>query len=111
VREQFGLAGVLVVVGAGIALSLAIDGVVLAVQGIPPTNLVARLIFESLLLGARLAVSVAVVAIVVFLGTRALRQEGPTLDQTFNAVAFAFAPLIVTPLPALIGLVEPNLSA
>ncbi|MEK6208607.1 MAG: hypothetical protein AABM32_13320 [Chloroflexota bacterium] len=46
--------------GAGIALSLAIDAIVLAVQGISPTNFFARLIFESFLLGARLAVSVAV---------------------------------------------------
>jgi len=98
-----------VVVGAGIALSLAIDAIVLAVQGISPTSFFARLIFESFLLGARLVVSVAVVALVVFVGTRLTRQRDVTLDQSFNAVAFAFAPLIVAPLPALIGLFEPNL--
>src|SRR5213078_233201 len=53
--EHFGLAGVLVVVGAGIALSLTIDALVLATKGISPASFVARLIFESLLLGARRA--------------------------------------------------------
>src|SRR5947208_15077372 len=64
--EHFGLAGVLVVVGAGIALSLTIDALVLATKGISPGSFAARLIFESLLLGARLAVSAAVVAAAVF---------------------------------------------
>ena len=108
-REHFGLAGVLLVVGAGIALSLTIDALVLAAKGISPGAFVARLIFESLLLGARLAVSVAVVAFVVFLGTRVTRQRDLTIDQCFNAVAFASAPLIVAPLAALIALLEPSL--
>jgi hypothetical protein len=107
--EHFGVAGVLVVIGAGIALSLAIDALVLAVQGISPTNFFARLMYESFLLGARLAVSVAVVAVVVLVGTWLMRQRDVTLDQSFNAIAFAFAPLIVAPLPALIGLFEPRL--
>ena len=80
-EEHFSLAGVLVVVGAGIALSLTIDLLVLAAKGISPGPFVARLIFESLLLGARLAVSVAFVAFVVFLGTRLTRQKELTLDQ------------------------------
>lgn len=108
-REHFGLAGVLVVVGAGIAFSLAIDALVLAAQGVSPTSFFVRLIFESFLLGARLAVGVALVALVVVVGTRVTRQRDLTLDQSFNAVAFAFAPLIVAPLPALIALLEPNL--
>ena len=102
-REHFGLAGVLVVVGAGIALSFTVDLLVLASKGISPGPFVARLIIESLLLGARLAVSVAVIAFVVFLGTRVTRQNELTLDQCFNAVSFAFAPLIVA-LRALAGL-------
>ncbi len=97
-REHFGLAGVLVVLGAGIALSLTIDVLVLATKGLSPVPFIARLIFESLLLGARLAVSAAFVAFVVFLGTRVTRQNELTVDQCFNAVSFAFAPLIVTPL-------------
>jgi len=96
-REHFGLAGVLVVFGAGIALLFAVDMLVLAAKGLSPGPFVARLVFESLLLGARLAISVAVVALVVFVGTRLTRQKDVTLDQCFNAVAFAFAPLIVTP--------------
>jgi hypothetical protein len=108
-REHFGLAGVLIVVGAGIAFSLTIDALVLATKGISPASFVARLIFESLLLGARLAVSASVVALVVFLGARISRQSDLTLDQSFNAVAFASSPLLITPLAALVAVVEPNL--
>lgn len=86
-REHFGLAGVVVVVGAGIALSLAIDAIVLAVQGISPTNFFARLIFESFLLGARLAVSVAVVALVVFVGTRLTRHRDSSSRISFLSPA------------------------
>ncbi|TME62059.1 MAG: hypothetical protein E6I54_09060 [Chloroflexi bacterium] len=107
--EHFGLAGVLVVVGAGIALSLTIDALVLATKGISPASFVARLIFESLLLGARLAVSAAVVASAVFLGARVARQSDFTLDQCFNAVAFASSPLLIAPLAALIAVFAPNL--
>lgn len=108
-REHFGLAGVLIAVGAGIALSLSIDVLVLAAKGISPGSFVARLIFESLLLGARLAISVAVVAFVVFLGSKATRQRDLTLDQCFNAVAFAFAPLILTPFVVLVAVFVPEL--
>jgi len=107
-REHFGLAGVLIVLGAGIALSLTIDALVLAAKGLSPSPFVARLIFESLLLGARLAVSVAVIAFVVFLGTRVTRQNELTLDQCFNAVAFAFAPLVVTPFVASVAVFVPS---
>jgi hypothetical protein len=107
--EHFGLAGVLVVLGAGIALSLTVDAVVLASKGLSPWTFISRLIFESLLLGARLAVSVAVIALVVFLGTRLTRRNELTLDQSFNAVAFAFAPIIVAPIVALVAVVEPSL--
>ncbi|MEK6224958.1 MAG: hypothetical protein AABM40_01540 [Chloroflexota bacterium] len=108
-REHFGLAGVLVVVGAGIALSFTIDMLVLAAKSLSPGPFVARLIFESLLLGSRLAISVAVVALVVFLGTRVTRQKELTLDQCFNAVAFAVAPLIVAPLVVLVAVFAPGL--
>jgi hypothetical protein len=108
-REHFGLAGVLIVLGAGIALSLTIDALVLAAKGLSPGPFVARLIFESLLLGARLAVSVAVIAFVVFLGSRVTRQHELTLDQCFNAVAFAFAPLIAAPLVAVVAVAAPSL--
>jgi hypothetical protein len=108
-REHFGLAGVLVVVGSGIALSFTIDLLVLAAKGISPSSFIARMIIESLLLGARLAVSVAVVSSVVFLGTRVTRQRDLTLDQCFNAVAFAFAPLILTPLVAIVAAFAPSL--
>ena len=108
-REHFGLAGVLIVVGSGVALSLMIDLLVLATKGIEAGGFISRLIFESLLLGGRLAVSVAVVALVVYLGMRVTRQRDLTLDQCFNAVAFAFAPIVVTPVVALVAVLEPNL--
>jgi hypothetical protein len=50
-----------------------------------------------------------VVALVVFLGARLSRQSDLTLDQSFNAVAFASSPLLVTPLAALVAVVEPSL--
>lgn len=108
-REHYGLAGVLVVVAAGIALSLTVDTLVLAAKDLSPLDYVSRLIFESLLLGARLAVSVAVISFVVFLGTRLTRPNELTLDQCFNAVAFAFAPLIIAPLVALVAVFASNL--
>lgn len=108
-REHFGIAGALIVVAAGIALSLSVDVLVLAAKGIGPGSYVARLIFESLLLGARLAVSVSVVALVVFLGGWVLRRNDLSLDQSFTAVAFALAPLILTPIAALIALIDPSL--
>jgi Yip1-like protein len=108
-REHFGLAGVLIVVGSGIALSLTIDLLVLAAKPISPGSFVARLIFESLLLGGRLAVSVALIAVIVYLGMRVTRQRDLTVDQCFNAVAFAFAPLIVGPLVALIAVLDAQL--
>ena len=108
-REHYGLAGALIVVAAGVALSLTVDILVLAAKGIGPGNFVARLVFESLLLGARLAVSVSVIALVVYLGGRLLRRGDLTLDQSFTAVAFAFAPLIVAPVAAVLALADPNL--
>ena len=107
-REHFGLAGLLIVVVAGIALSLTVDALVLAAKGLSPGTFIARLIFESFLLGARLAVSVAFVAFVVFLGMRVTRQRELTLDQCFNAVSFASAPLIVAPFVALVAVVAPD---
>src|SRR5438094_5771895 len=71
--EHFGLAGVLVVVGAGIAVSLTIDALVLATKGISPASFVARLVFEALVLGAPLAVGLAVVASAVFLAADGAR--------------------------------------
>jgi hypothetical protein len=108
-REHFGLAGVLVVLAAGIALSLTIDLVVLATKDISPAEWGSRLFFGALLLGARLAVSVAVVSLVVFLGGRAMRQANLTLDQSFNAVSFALAPLILAPVVALLPVFESSL--
>src|SRR5438874_2175644 len=89
--EHFGLAGVLIVVGAGIALSLTIDALVLATKGLSPESFVARLIFESFLLGARLAVSAAVVASGVFLGDQVSR---------IGMTAYAMAPELASPLSA-----------
>jgi hypothetical protein len=108
-NEHFGLAGVVVVLGAGIALSVTFDLVVLATKGMSPATFVSRLFFSALLLGARLAVSVAVVSLVVFVGARAARQRNVTVDQSFNAVAFALAPLVIAPLVALIAVFDSNL--
>jgi len=67
-REHFGIAGVLIVVGRASRSRSRSMPLVLTTKGTAPASFVARLTFESLLLGARLAVSAAAVAFVVFLG-------------------------------------------
>lgn len=108
-REHFGLAGVLIVVAAGIALSVTVDVLVLGAKGIGPGSFITRIIIEAFLLGARLAISISVIALVLFLGARATRRSDLTLDQSFNAVGFALAPLIVAPLAALLVVIDPRL--
>src|SRR5919198_3254207 len=58
-EEHFGLAGVLVVVIAGVALSVAVDCVVILSKGADPTADLNRLAFDAFLLGGRVAVVVA----------------------------------------------------
>src|SRR5713226_6790905 len=58
-HEHFGLAGVLVALFAGMALSITIDVFVLVWKGIPPAAAVGRLLIDALFLGLRLDISAA----------------------------------------------------
>lgn len=100
-REHYGLAGVLVALLAGIALSISVDALVLASKGLPVGDFASRLIVDAVLLGARLTIVAAVAAGAVALLMRLLRHAEVSLDQAFTAVTFALTPLLLTPFLAL----------
>ncbi len=106
-NEHFGLAGVLVALVAGLAVSLGVDLVVLASKGLSPLPFAGRLVIDALFLAVRLLVVLAAVATAAHLAMRALRQRQLTLDQTFTALAFAMGPLLLAPLPGLLILAAP----
>jgi hypothetical protein len=99
-REHYGLAGVLVALLAGIALSISIDGLVLATKGFSVFDFTGRVIIDALLLGARLAIVAAVVSGAVALFMRLVRHTELSMDQAFTALTFALTPLLVTPVLA-----------
>lgn len=100
--EHFGVAGVLVALIAGVAFSLTVDSLVLALNGFFPPELLNRIILPALFFGVRLNVSAAIVAVVVYLAVRATRRAELSLDQAFNAVAFALTPLFLAPIAGVI---------
>lgn len=100
-REHYGLAGVLVVLVAGVGLSIGIDLLVLASKGISPTSFVARMLIDALLLSVRLAVTAAAVAWVATGAVRIAGRAGGSLDQLFTALTFALAPLILAPVAGI----------
>jgi hypothetical protein len=108
-REHFGLAGVLVALIAGMALSITVDALVLATKGITPGNFISRLVIDAFLLGVRLDIAATVVATVMWGGLRLLRREEITLDQSFTAIAFALSPLAVAPIAAVLVTLDPGL--
>jgi len=108
-REHFGLAGVLVALIAGMALSISVDALVLATKGMSPAGFVARLVIDAFLLGVRIAIAATVVATVVWGGLRLLRREEITLDQSFTAIAFALSPLVIAPIAAVLVTLDPSL--
>ena len=100
-REHFGLAGVLVAIVAGIALSIGIDLLVIASKGLSVGSLVPRLAIDAFLLGVRLAVTGAFVAWLTTGAVRVFHRESASLDQVFTALTFALAPLVLVPVPAI----------
>ena len=103
-REHYGLAGVLVALVSGIGLSLGVDLLVLASKGISPTGFLNRLVIDAFLLGVRLTVSAAIVAWIASGAVQLMRRRGGSLDQLFTALTFAFGPLILIPVPALLAI-------
>ena len=106
--EPYGIAGVLVAILSGIALSLAVDLAVIGAKGVDPLDFVVRMIGDGALLGLRLAIFGSVVALAITFVPRVRRRAGVSLDQSFTAVAFSLAPLLVTPILALMLLVFPD---
>ena len=99
-REHYGLAGVVVAILAGIALSMSIDALVIADKGFSVFDFTGRILVDALFLGVRLAIVAAVVSGAVALFMRVVRHADLSMDQAFTAVTFALTPLIVTPLLA-----------
>jgi hypothetical protein len=108
-REHYGLAGVLVAIAAGLGLSVAVDVLVLASKGIAPAAFVSRMLVEGVLLGIRLAITLAVLALIAFGFVRLTRTSGLDLDQAFTAIAFALSPLILAPVATVLVLLDPSL--
>ncbi len=107
-REHYGIAGVLVALTAGAALSLGTDLVVLASKGLAAYTFVAPMLVDAFFLGARLAIAAAVVAWLASVVLRALRRRG-TLDQLYTGLTFALAPLLLVPIPSLLLVAAPDL--
>lgn len=108
-REHYGLAGVLVAILAGVALSVAIDALILVSKSFSPFEFLPQVIIDSVFLGVRLAVTVAIVATVGHYAARLLRGQALTLDQAFTAFSFALSPLLLAPIAALLVLLAPDL--
>ena len=107
-REHYGLAGVLVAILAGIALSLAVDSLVLASKGLRLPDFASRVLIDALLLGARLAIVAAVVSGAVALFMRIVRHADLSMDQAYTALTFALTPLFLTPVLAAVLAILPE---
>ncbi len=110
-REHFGLAGVLVTLLAGFALSVAIDGLVLESKGLSPLEFLSQVAVDAVFLAVRLAVTVAIVAAVAHYAMRLLRRDALSLDQAFTAFSFALTPLLLAPIAPLLVALTPELFA
>ncbi len=108
-REHYGMAGVLVAVIAGFALAFGVDAMILTSKGFSLFDFLPQVLVDSVFLGVRLAVTVAIVASAGFYATRLLRGRELTLDQTFTAFSFALAPFLLAPIAAVLVLLAPDL--
>lgn len=108
-REHYGLAGVLVAVIAGFALAFGIDAMILTSKSFSFFDFLPQVLVDSVFLGVRLAVTVAIVASAGYYAARLLRGRDLTLDQAFTAFSFALAPLVLAPAAALLVLLAPDL--
>jgi hypothetical protein len=108
-REHYGLAGLLVAVIAGVALSVAIDALILTSKSFFPLDFLPQVLMDSVFLGIRLAITVAGVATVGYYAARLLRRRDLTLDQAFTAFSFALTPLLLAPIAAVLVLLAPDL--
>ena len=103
-REHYGIAGVLVALVAGSALSLSIDWLVLTSRGFDPLRFGTTLVLDAIALALRLTITAALVAAITYAGLWVLARRRTTvsLDQVFTAIAFALVPLVLLPPIALV---------
>jgi hypothetical protein len=99
-REHYGLAGVLVAILAGMALSISIDALVIAAKGFSAVDFTTRILIDALLLGMRIAIVAALVSGAVGLFMRLVRHTELSMDQAYTALTFALTPLFLTPVLA-----------
>lgn len=99
-REHYGLAGVVVALLAGIALSVSVDALVIASKGLSPFDFTSRILIDAAFLGMRIAIVAAVVSGVVALFMRLVRRADVSIDQAYTAVTFALTPLFAAPILA-----------
>lgn len=103
-NEHYGLAGLVVVLVAGIALSVTIDVAIILSKGAEPSALLVRLVLDAVFLSVRLAIVSAILALLTAGISRVVRRP-IELDQAFTALAFATAPLVLSPLVVALMLV------
>lgn len=94
--EHYGLAGLAVVLAAGVALSVTIDVAVILSKGADPLAFVVRLGLDAVFLSVRLAVVAAVLGLLT-VGISRLVRRRIDLDRSFTALAFATSPLVLSP--------------
>ena len=99
-REHYGLAGVVVALLAGIALSVSVDALVIASKGLTPLDFTSRIFIDAAFLGMRVAIVAAVVSGAVALFMRLVRHTDLSIDQAYTAVTFALTPLLAAPILA-----------
>src|SRR5258708_25324851 len=87
-REHYGLAGVLVALLAGFALSVSVDWLVLASQGLSPLSFATRILLDAALLGLRLAIVAAVLSAALPLFMRLLPPPRLPLDPALPPPTF-----------------------
>jgi hypothetical protein len=108
-REHYGLAGVLVSILAGIALSVSIDWLVLASKGLNGLSFAGLIFLDAAFLGIRLAIVASIVSGAVALFMRLVRHADVSLDKAFTALTFALTPLYFAPILAVALALVPEL--
>jgi hypothetical protein len=90
-REHYGIAGILVAILAGIALSVSIDALVLSAKGISLFDFTTRIFIDALLLGIRLSIVAALVSGAVALFMRLVRHAELSEGRGHADHAFALS--------------------
>ena len=109
-REHYGLAGIVVALVAGVALSVAVDVAVILSKAADPLAFITRLLLDAFFLGVRLLIVAALLGLLA-VGMARLARRPITLDQAFTALSFATSPLLFAPVVIVLMLVAAELPA